>query len=270
MGGLGALVAASVTMWSGALLAGDFPLVHVKTSVKDGGVQLEAQADAPFECATHRPVASLYILDLTGVMTTDSAGPHTMASDLVKSYFVLSYVIGDKPVVRIEIVLAPDADVQLERKGERTLVLWVARNSASGPPVRAVPSPPAPPIAGADARAAVSEGNLRRVELAQNGDATQVRVSGSSPLAYHLLHLQSPDRLVLDFAGCSLNVPARQIPSNLDPVRQVRMGQFTPEISRVVIDLSEPARYSIQAEGSTVTVLLKTKPTRHMPERNPQ
>src|SRR4029077_8821576 len=96
--------------------------------------------------------------------------------------------------------------------------------------------------------------SIRRVHLTQNGSATEVSISGSGPLTYHSIHLQNPDRLVLDFAGSHLTTAEKQIASNLDPVREIRLAQFTPEVSRVVIDLREPARYNIKGEGSTVTV----------------
>ena len=99
------------------------------------------------------------------------------------------------------------------------------------------------------------------MHLTQNGAATEVSISGSGPLSYHAIHLQNPDRLVLDFAGSHLTTTEKQIASNLDPVREIRLAQFTPEVSRVVIDLRQPARYSIKGEGSTVTVSFEAKPS---------
>jgi hypothetical protein len=105
-----------------------------------------------------------------------------------------------------------------------------------------------------------SAGAIQQVRLAQNGGATEVSISGSGPLTYHALHLRDPDRLVLDFSGSHLNTPESHISSSFDPVRSIRMGQFTPETSRVVIDLSQPARYSIIGNGNTVTVTLSPAP----------
>jgi hypothetical protein len=95
------------------------------------------------------------------------------------------------------------------------------------------------------------------VHLTQNGESTEVTIVGSGALTYHALRLQSPDRLVLDFAGSHLSTSENHIPSNLDPVREIRLGQFTPETSRVVIDLLEPVGYGIKSEGDTVTVSFK-------------
>ena len=91
--GLGALVAAGLILSNGALRASDAPVVHVKAEVKDGAVRLQAEANAPFEYTTYRPSESLYVLDLSGVSAGDPAGARVVASDLVKSYRVITYVV---------------------------------------------------------------------------------------------------------------------------------------------------------------------------------
>src|SRR3984885_11207302 len=100
---------------------------------------------------------------------------------------------------------------------------------------------------------------IRQVHLEQNGASTEVSISGSCPLSYHSIQLHNPDRLVLDFAGSHLTTSEKQIASNLDPVREIRLAQFTPEISRVIIDLLDAARYNIKGDGSTVTVAFEVK-----------
>ncbi|MGA8012555.1 MAG: type IV pilus secretin PilQ [Candidatus Acidiferrales bacterium] len=256
--GLGALVAAGLIWTNGALRASDAPVVHVKAEVKDGAVRLQAEANAPFEYTTYRPSDSLYVLDLSGVSAGDPAGARVVASDLVKSYRVITYVAGAKPVVRLEILLAQGLEPRLERQGKEDLTLFVSRPAVGASAASSMPLPAKATLV--PAAATKSDVNLaahqaiRQVHLAQNGTTTEVSISGSGPLNYHSIHLQNPDRLVLDFAGSHLTTTEKQIASNLDPVREIRLAQFTPEVSRVVIDLREPARYSIKGEGSTVTV----------------
>jgi type IV pilus secretin PilQ/predicted competence protein len=262
--GLGALLAAGLVWTNGALRAGDLPVVHVKAEVKDGAVRLQADANAPFEYTTYRPSASLYVLDLSGVSAGDPAGARVVASDLVKSYRVITYSSGAKPVVRLEILLAQGVEPKLERQGAQDLTLLVSRAAIGASTVSSVPSPAKAALVpvstkGSDVTLTAHE-SIRQVHLVQNGAATEVNISGSGPLTYHSIHLQNPDRLVLDFAGSHLTTTEKQIASNLDPVREIRLAQFSPEVSRVVIDLREPARYSIKGEGSTVTVSFEAKP----------
>lgn len=264
--GLGALIAAGLIFPNGTLGAAEAPQVHVKAVVKNGNVQLEVEASGPFEYTTYRPSATLFVIDLSGVAAADASGVHVVASHLVQSYRVISFAAGNKPEVRVEILLKQGVEPRLERKGSQNLTLLV---SPADDGVRPVPSPPSPAVP-AVVRAAekssgaksvgATAGAIEQVRLAQNGGTTEISISGSGPLTFHALHLQDPDRLVVDFSGSHLNTTENHIASNLEPVRAIRLGQFTPETSRVVIDLSEPARYSITGKGNTVTVTLIPRP----------
>jgi type IV pilus secretin PilQ/predicted competence protein len=263
--GLGALIAAGLIVSNGTLPASDAPVVHVKAVVKDGGVQLEAQANAPFEYTSYRPSESLYVLDLSGVSAGDTAGARVVPSDLVKSYRVSTYASGNKPVVRVEILMTQGVEPRLERKDAQDLTLLVSRtpdataNPSAAPASQSTPTlPPAVVPATAKSEEAKTVGTtyeaIQQVHLTQNGDQTEVNISGSGPLNYHATQLHKPERLVLDFAGSHLKTSENHLASNLDPVREIRLAQYTPEISRVVIDLRQPAIYNIAKEGNTVTV----------------
>jgi type IV pilus secretin PilQ/predicted competence protein len=265
--GLSALLAAGLILSNETLSAADAPVVHVSAVVKDGTVRLEAEANGPFEYTTYRPSASLYVVDLTGVAAADPSGARMVASDLVKSYRVISYASGNKPVVRVEILLTQGVEPRLERRGNQDLTLMVSRvadASAADTPRSYSAAPSIIPVtektSGAKS-AATSFQTIRHVELGQNGGVTEVKISGSGPLTYQAITLQNPDRLVLDFASAHLLASQKQIPSSLDPVREIRLAQFTPETSRVVIDLRESARYSITKDGNSVAVTFSPKPS---------
>src|SRR3984885_12207861 len=98
--GLSALLAAGLILTNGTLRAADAPVGHVKAEVKDGTVRLQADANAPFEYPTYRPRARLYVLALTGVSAGVPVGARVVPSDLVKSYRLITYASGAKPVVR--------------------------------------------------------------------------------------------------------------------------------------------------------------------------
>lgn len=265
--GLGALVTAGLILSNGAVCANEAPVVHVKAVVEDGSVRLQAEANAPFEYTTYRPSEGLYVVDLSGVSAGDPTGAHVITSDLVRGYRLVSYSSGSRPVVRVELLLSKSLQPRIERNGEQDLTLLVSRTPDAGSPSLPTPtvSSPAPSVAPApsivpasdkSSDAALMDGtaSIREVNLAQNGQETQVSISGSSRLSYRTQRLSNPDRLVLDFSASQLKTSERHIASNLDPVREIRMAQFTPEISRVVIDLREPAPYHVADEGNVVTV----------------
>jgi type IV pilus assembly protein PilQ len=258
---LGALVAAGLILTGGALQGGDAPaVVHVKAAVQNGAVRLEAQANAPFEYATYRPSKSLYVVDMTGVSSGDEAGARVVASELVKSYRVLSYTAGQKPVVRLEILLSEGVEPRIERQDSQDLALLVERTPEGAPAANTTISaaPAVVPVAAKTSEASNRRTGLQtiqQVSLSQKGDQTQVRIFGTGPLDCHATRLQNPDRIVLDFAGSHLGAPAgHHIASNLEPVREIRMAQFAPEVSRVVIDLRSPSAYKVDAAGNSLTV----------------
>ncbi len=256
--GATALVAAALILMSGALQASDGPVVHVKAVVKNGNVTLEAQANGPFEYTIYRPSESLYVLDLSGVSSADPAGARVVASDLVKSYRMQTYSSGAKPVVRLEILLSQGVEPRLERKDSQELTLLVVRtDNSAGRPAVTGPAPTITPIAAKSSDAKLPGStfeSIRQVNLAQNGDRTDVNVVGTGKLNYHAMRLQNPDRLVLDFSGAHLKTSEKHIASNLDPVREIRLAQFSPEVSRIVIDLRHAAPYNITSSDSGITV----------------
>jgi type IV pilus assembly protein PilQ len=270
--GLTAFVAAALMLTNGALSASDAPVVHVKAVVKDGAVTLDAQANGPFEYTTYRPSESLYVLDLSGVSAGDTSGARVVPSELVKSYRLTTYSAGQKPVVRLEILLRPGITPRLARNGNQELTLFVSANGNADAPVEPVAitdapaAKPAPaalkPIAAkpSDTKTTASDfQNIEQVNLAQVGAQTEVNVVGNAKLSYHVSRLHNPDRIVLDFSGAHLKTTEKQIASNLDPVKEIRLAQFTPQVSRIVIDLRTPARYNVNASGNAVTVAFRAE-----------
>jgi len=110
--------------------------------------------------------------------------------------------------------------------------------------------------AGASTTAAV----ISSVAITQDPQRAAVRVEGAGRLDVHAVRMQNPERLVLDFTGAKLSVQKTSIPGVSAPVRGVRLGQFRPDVARVVIDLTASAPYEIAHEGTAVVVYLKVQP----------
>jgi len=104
--------------------------------------------------------------------------------------------------------------------------------------------------AGASATASV----ISSVAITQAAQRASVRVVGAGPLEVHASRVQDPDRLVLDFSGTKLAVHKTVIPGVSAPVRGVRLGQYRPDVARVVIDLTGASPYQISRDGLSVVV----------------
>ena len=70
--------------------------------------------------------------------------------------------------------------------------------------------------------AAAPLSSISAVEVAQPGQQTTVRISGAGELHYQTSRLDSPPRLVLDFANTRLNVEKNKVTSEYAPVLDVR------------------------------------------------
>jgi type IV pilus secretin PilQ/predicted competence protein len=255
--GYALLLAAALIWTNSALKAQQVPALHVNAVVKGGGVRLEARASGPFEYTTYRPTDRLFIVDMTGVSYADSSAAQVLDSQLVSSYRALSYAAAQKPVVRLEVLLRTPVEPVVERNGSSALVIVF---SPAGNSAREVSRPvvtPAPPTDAKTTAKAAPAGEadvIRQVQLVQVGKQTQVSIRGTGHLTYHVLRLSEPDRLVLDFTGARLETRQNTIPSNLDPVREIRLGQRTADVARIVIDLRQPVSFNISAAANAVTV----------------
>ena len=110
--------------------------------------------------------------------------------------------------------------------------------------------------AGATATSAV----ISSVAITQAPQHASVRVAGEGRLDVHASRMQNPERLVLDFSGARLAVDKAVIPGSSEPIRDVRLGQYRPNVARVVVDLAGVAPYQISHDGTAVVVLFDAQP----------
>jgi type IV pilus assembly protein PilQ len=108
--------------------------------------------------------------------------------------------------------------------------------------------------AGATAATAV----ISSVAITQAPERSAVRVEGEGRLDVHAGRMQNPDRLVLDFAGARVAVQKTVIPGISAPVRGVRIGQYRPDVARVVVDLTTATPYQVSRDGEAVVIYFET------------
>jgi len=95
---------------------------------------------------------------------------------------------------------------------------------------------------------------ISSVAITQAPEHSAVRVEGEGKLDVRAARMQHPDRLVLDFVGARLAVHKTTIPGVSAPVLGVRMGQYQPNVARVVIDLTTPTPYNVSRDGQAVVI----------------
>lgn len=243
-----ALTLAVVAMWAIPMAAAGGATVQVQAVVEANQVRFEATGTGPIEYTTYRPTEKLFVVDLAGVAPGVPGGARVLDSDVVSSYRVLQYRSGEKAIVRLEVLLRAAVEPKVERAGANgLLVTFATAGAASRPPVPVVVK--AAPVAAPSARATMIQG------ISVNGAEGQptVAIKANGSLTFESLRLTNPDRLVLDFSGTRIS-GAREIKNGVEPVRSVRIGQFKSDVSRVVIDLSSGAPYTINPGQNSVNV----------------
>jgi type IV pilus assembly protein PilQ len=111
--------------------------------------------------------------------------------------------------------------------------------------------------AGATSTAAV----ISSVAITQEPQRAAIRVEGAGRLEVRTTRMQNPERLVLDFNGARLGVQRTVIPGVSAPVRGVRIGQYRPDVARVVVDLTGETPYQITHEGDALVVYFQMQVT---------
>ena len=111
-----------------------------------------------------------------------------------------------------------------------------------------------PLFAQTQAPAAATSAVISSVAITQAPERSAVRVEGEGRLDVHAGRMQNPDRLVLDFAGARLAVQKTVIPGISAPVRGVRIGQYRPDVARVVVDLTTATPYQVSRDGEAVVI----------------
>ncbi|MGH9794850.1 MAG: type IV pilus secretin PilQ, partial [Candidatus Acidiferrales bacterium] len=213
-----------------------------------------------FEYTTHRPTEKLFVVDFSGMASDSAGGARVLDSDVVSSYRVLQYRGGEKAIVRLEVLLRVPVVPKVERTGSDGLTLTFALSAAARAPESAR-ARPAPSIV----RARVAT-RIQSVEVTAEAGQAKVAIHGNGQLRYETQRLASPDRLVLDFADTRLVGRAREVKSAIEPVRGVRLGQFKPDVSRVVIDLTGVAAFAINPGTDSIEVVFASSLARSIPQ----
>ena len=80
-------------------------------------------------------------------------------------------------------------------------------------------------------------------------DYTRITLEANQPLHFEYQFVPDPDRLVIDLPGMSVDAVLKGLPSKITPedpyIQGVRVGQFRPDVMRVVIDLKQKAEPQI-------------------------
>ena len=97
-------------------------------------------------------------------------------------------------------------------------------------------------------------------------DGSAIRITGDGELTYKAFQLTGPDRVVVDISGVRNAVAKKNITVNDSVVKRVRIGQFSPDVIRVVLDLDSKTTYDVARQGESLVVTFGGAPAPAAPQ----
>ncbi|MGI6307011.1 MAG: N-acetylmuramoyl-L-alanine amidase [Dethiobacteria bacterium] len=102
---------------------------------------------------------------------------------------------------------------------------------------------------------------LLGLDIEETDELVVVRLQATVPINYEAFRLRNPQRIVVDFPNLTLNpdLAGWEKGFALPFLRSLRLGQFLPEVARLVADLNAAASYEIipEAKSNTLTIELR-------------
>lgn len=97
---------------------------------------------------------------------------------------------------------------------------------------------------------------VQSVRVVSASDGATVEITSTQPLTPQLQTVEAPLRLVIDLPGSTLNTPRRTIVFRSAQINGIRMNQFQaePAVTRIVVDLASPVRYTWEASGHRLSI----------------
>jgi len=95
---------------------------------------------------------------------------------------------------------------------------------------------------------------LLGVRVGGDDRTSGVIVEGNRPLSFTTLKLQSPPRVVVDFADTEVAAEARELAIDDGTLRRAAVAQAGERTARLVIELVADAEFDVRTDGNTVEV----------------
>jgi type IV pilus assembly protein PilQ len=242
------------------------------------GARIVVTSDAPLLYTSYEPRPDLLVVEMPGVRLADGFTAPTAGGSLVQSVRAEELDELGKRITRLSVEHQPGLRYELRSVGRGLAVAFEAPREPSATTETAGAAPAvaerdvtaeaavaAPPKVTAEA---IPAPELSRSELAHlleevtaenSAEGVAVRLLADGTIAARDFVLANPPRLVIDLPGVRNAVRRRVFPVSGGLVSRVRISQFqsAPDpITRIVLDLTRPAAYSLHADGERLSVVV--------------
>jgi AMIN domain-containing protein len=109
-------------------------------------------------------------------------------------------------------------------------------------------------------RQSPSAGEVNSVTVLGGDDGPILAISSSRPLTPKLQTVEGPLRLVIDLPGSMQATVRKRIPFRNEQIKGIRINQYQsePPVTRIVVDLAGPVRYTWDALGNRLNIRIRT------------
>jgi type IV pilus secretin PilQ/predicted competence protein len=266
LAGVGPFVAVlALATWAPAQEATPTTITDIRQESTERSTRLVVECTGPLAYTYYSPDPLTLVIDIPEVDASQIPARINVGTREVESLRVTSLARADgRNLARVEVRLASLVPYQVFSKDKALNLVFERPASlvAAAEPAPAMAPAMAPPVATTPAAAAhLSEpapsplpatgpkaSRIVAVSRDEIGGLLAFTVKADGRLSYRDFMLPNPDRLVVDFADVTARASVRSIDVGQNPVRKVRLGQFSaesPKVARLVLDLSGRAPYRI-------------------------
>jgi len=216
---------------------------------------------------SYSPSPSVFVIDLTGTTQhADLAIPATLPAPIASIAVEEAMEMGNKltrVTFRLNQPVTPSASAA-DNAVSVTMPMMAAVTTPEPAPVtktsqatvpeaphaELVVEAPAPKVAEAvpavEPLAAQKAKSVRRVATTGQGANLAVDITGDGAMDnYKAFRLDNPARLVVDIKGVKDRVAKSAMDVNNGAVKKVRVAQFAPDVTRIVVDLTGKTEYAV-------------------------
>ena len=247
-----------------ALATADSQLTSISVQSKGNAASVTIRANGVLTHNEYRPVDNLLLVDFPGVeVGALDANTHAVSAPGITSYQVHSYKAANgTQIARVELTLAPHANVRLSSENNAVLVAVSAESEAapiakaSEPETQAVKRSP---VVASERRGDAHLVYVRGISVVRGHDGTNLEIRATGTLTPKILTLKSPDRLVIDLPNALPESRPHNIPVHASDVNMVRMSKYQaePPTTRVVLDLKAPQDFELASLSDKLVVKLR-------------
>jgi type IV pilus secretin PilQ/predicted competence protein len=258
--------ALALAAWVPAQEGAPTTITDIRQESTDRSTRLVVECTGPLAYTYYSPDPLTLVVDIPEVDASQVPARVNVGTREVESLRVTSLARADgRKLARVEVRLASLVPYQIFSKDKALNLVFerpasLASSEAAPEPAAAqavpvaaattvaaaAPTPPAPPRA--EPAAGPKATRIVAVTRDEIGGLLAFTVKADGRLKYRDFVIPKPDRLVVDFADVTARASVRAIEVGQDPVRKVRLGQFSaesPKVARLVLDLTQKAPYRI-------------------------